>query len=62
MVRRGPWQHEVAEGVHPEAAITATFTNQINKNGSVPQFSLQAGAFSLQVHKEHVDLLTRFNL
>ena len=64
MVRRGPWQHEVVDGVHPEAAITATFTNQINKNGSVVKihlkFSLQAGVFSLQVHKQHVDLLTRF--
>ena len=51
VVRRGPWQHEVAEGVHPEAAITATFTNQINKNGSVVKILLK---FSLQAHKQHV--------
>ena len=55
VVRRGPWQHEVVEGVHPEAAITATFTNQINKNGSVVRIRLK---FLLQVYKQHV--LTRF--
>ena len=55
VVRRGPWQHEVVEGVHPEAAITATFTNQINKNGSVVRIHLK---FLLQLHKQHV--LTRF--
>ena len=51
VVRRGPWQHEVVEGVHPEAAIIATFTNQINKNGSVVRIRLK---FLLQVYKQHV--------
>ncbi len=34
-VWRGPWQHEIVEGVHPEAAVTATFTNRINQTGLV---------------------------
>jgi len=32
-VRRGPWQHEIVEGLQPKAAVTANFTNQINLNG-----------------------------
>ncbi len=32
-VWRGPWRHEIVEGVHPQAAVTATFTNRINQTG-----------------------------
>ena len=34
-VRKGPWRHEVVEGRIPGAAVTANFTNNINKTGCV---------------------------
>ena len=54
VVRRGPWQHEVAEGVHPEAAITATFTNQINKNGSVVKIHLSFHCKQVHFHYKFI--------
>ena len=35
VVRRGPWQHDIVEGVHPQAAVTGKFTNHINETGYV---------------------------
>ena len=35
VVRRGPWQHDIVEGVHPQAAVVANFTNHINETGWV---------------------------
>ncbi len=32
-VWRGPWRHEIVEGLHPQAAVTANFTNHINQTG-----------------------------
>ena len=32
-VRRGPWQHHIVEGLHPEADITARFNDSIEQTG-----------------------------
>lgn len=32
-VRKGLWQHQIVEGFHSEAVITAEFNNTIEENG-----------------------------
>ena len=32
-IRKGPWHHEIVEGPHPDALITAAFNNTINETG-----------------------------
>ena len=32
-VRKGPWHHEIVEGPHPDALVSATFNNTINQTG-----------------------------
>ncbi|XP_064392247.1 putative phospholipase B-like 2 [Halichondria panicea] len=32
-IRKGPWHHEIVEGPHPDAVVSATFNNTINLTG-----------------------------
>ncbi len=32
-IRKGPWHHEIVDGPHPDAVVSATFNNTINSTG-----------------------------